>query len=127
MKNLSNKLERCYNSKVTFEHMLKNQRSYGDKGGVGFIKKMTKGKRERARKIKKQEKEKLSHYMCFNSMKWVILLMVALMKRSSSEERRREAKACQMLQVLHMGSSHLYVPNQASGEATSRASIKATN
>jgi ribosomal protein S27E len=26
---------------------------------------MTKGERERARKIKKQEKEKLSHYMCF--------------------------------------------------------------
>ena len=24
VKNLSNKLERCYNSKVTFEHMLKN-------------------------------------------------------------------------------------------------------
>ena len=34
-------------------------------------------------------------------------------------EGRREAKACQMLQVLHMGSPHLYVPNQASGEATS--------
>ena len=26
VKNLSNKLERCYNSKVTFEHMLKTQR-----------------------------------------------------------------------------------------------------
>ena len=65
VKNWINELERCYNSKVTFEHMLKNQRSYGDKGGVGFIKKMTKGERERARKIKKQEKEKLSHYMCF--------------------------------------------------------------
>ena len=31
VKKLSNKLERCYNSKVTFEHMLKTQRNYGDK------------------------------------------------------------------------------------------------
>ena len=45
VKNLRDKLARCYNSKVTFEHIMKNQRSYGDKGGVGFIKKMTKGKR----------------------------------------------------------------------------------
>ena len=36
VKNLSNKLVRCYNSKVTFEHMLNNQRSYGDKSGLGF-------------------------------------------------------------------------------------------
>jgi hypothetical protein len=84
VKNLSNKLERCYNSKVTFEHMLKNQRSYGDKDGVCFIKKMTKGERERARKIKKQEKEKLSHYICFKWLKWVILLIVSPMKKSSS-------------------------------------------
>ena len=27
VKNLSDKLERCYNTKVTFEHMMKNQRS----------------------------------------------------------------------------------------------------
>jgi primosomal protein N'' len=30
VKKLSNKLERCYNSKVTFEHMLKTQRNYGE-------------------------------------------------------------------------------------------------
>ncbi|OQU83894.1 hypothetical protein SORBI_3005G195750 [Sorghum bicolor] len=56
VKNLSNKLERCYNSKVTFEHILKTQRNYGDKCGLGFKKKMTKGER-------KQEKRKLSHFM----------------------------------------------------------------
>ncbi|OQU84931.1 hypothetical protein SORBI_3004G144466 [Sorghum bicolor] len=56
--NLSNKLERCYNSKVTFEHILKTQRNYGDKCGLGFKKKMAKGKR-------KQEREKLSHFMCY--------------------------------------------------------------
>jgi hypothetical protein len=43
VKKLSNKLERCYNSKVTFKHMLTNQRSYGDKSGVGFNKSNTKG------------------------------------------------------------------------------------
>ncbi|OQU80255.1 hypothetical protein SORBI_3007G101401 [Sorghum bicolor] len=57
VKNLSNKLERCYNSKVTFEHILKTQRNYGDKCGLGFKEKMTKGKR-------KQEK-RLSHFMCY--------------------------------------------------------------
>ena len=66
VKNLSNKLERCYNSRVTFEHMLKTQRSYGDKFSVGFNKKsMTKGERKRERKMKKQEKERLSHFICF--------------------------------------------------------------
>ena len=44
VKNLSNKLERCYNSKVIFEHMMNNQRSYGDKSGLGFKKKMTRAK-----------------------------------------------------------------------------------
>ena len=29
VKKLSNKLERCYNTKITFEHMLNNKRSYG--------------------------------------------------------------------------------------------------
>ncbi|KAG0514650.1 hypothetical protein BDA96_10G211500 [Sorghum bicolor] len=58
VKNLSNKLERCYYSKVTFEHILKTQRKYGDKCGLGFKKKMTKGER-------KQEKRKLSHFMCY--------------------------------------------------------------
>jgi len=58
VKNLNNKLERCYNSKVTFEHILKTQKNYGDKCGLGFKKKMTKGKR-------KQEREKLSHFMCY--------------------------------------------------------------
>ncbi|KAG0542966.1 hypothetical protein BDA96_02G149500, partial [Sorghum bicolor] len=58
VKILSNKLERCYYSKVTFEHILKTQRNYGDKCGLGFNEKMTKGKI-------KQEKRKLSHFMCY--------------------------------------------------------------
>jgi hypothetical protein len=53
VKNLSNKLERGYNSKVIFEHMLKTQRNFDDKSGLGFERKMTKGERKRAKKIKK--------------------------------------------------------------------------
>ena len=61
VKNLSNKLERCYNSKVTFKHMLKTQRNYGDKCGLGFKKKITKGEIKRERKMKKlQQKKALS-------------------------------------------------------------------
>jgi hypothetical protein len=58
VKNLSNKLERCYNSKVIFKHMLNNKRSYGDKSGIGFNK--NKGK-----KMKKKEQKKLCHFVCF--------------------------------------------------------------
>jgi hypothetical protein len=44
-------LERCYNSKVTFENMMKTQRNFTDKSGLGFNKSMTKGeiKRERTK------------------------------------------------------------------------------
>jgi hypothetical protein len=85
VKNLNNKLERCYNSKVTFEHMLKTQRNLGDKCGLGFKKKMTKGERKREKKMKKKEREKLSHFMCYRATKWDILQMVALTKRSSKK------------------------------------------
>ena len=39
-----------YNSKVTFEHMLKTQRNYGDKCGLGFKKKMTKDEIKREKR-----------------------------------------------------------------------------
>ncbi|KAG0517606.1 hypothetical protein BDA96_09G103900 [Sorghum bicolor] len=77
VKNLSNKLERCYNSKVTFEHILKTQRIYGDKCGLGFKEKMTKGKR-------KQEKRKLSHFMCYRCRK--------KLKKIKEEERLKHVK-----------------------------------
>jgi hypothetical protein len=44
---------------------LKNQISFNDKSGIGFKGKMTKGGRKMAIKLKKQEKEKLSHFMCY--------------------------------------------------------------
>ncbi|KAG0543234.1 hypothetical protein BDA96_02G172500 [Sorghum bicolor] len=65
VKKLSNKLEWCYNSKVTFEHILKTQKNYGDKCGLGFKKKMTKGERKLEKRIKKLHQKKLSHFMCY--------------------------------------------------------------
>ena len=65
VKKLSNKLERCYNTKITFEHMLNNKRSYGDMSDIGFNKSMTKGERKRERKMKKEEQKRLSHFMCY--------------------------------------------------------------
>jgi hypothetical protein len=65
VKKLSNKLERCYNTKVTFKHMLINQRKYGDKSGLGFNKSMTKGERKRERRMKKLLQKKLSYSMCY--------------------------------------------------------------
>jgi hypothetical protein len=65
VKKLSNKLERCYNTKVTFKHMLTNQRKYGDKSGLGFNNSMTNGERKRERRMKKLLQKKLSHSMCY--------------------------------------------------------------
>ena len=61
VKNLSNKLERYYNSKDTFEHMLKTQRNYGDECGLGFKKKMTKGERKREKDEEATTKKALSY------------------------------------------------------------------
>jgi uncharacterized protein YktA (UPF0223 family) len=65
VKNLSNKLERCYNSKVTFEHIIKTQRNFDDKNGLGFNKKMTKGERKQEKRIKRLLQKKLSYSMCY--------------------------------------------------------------
>ena len=84
VKKLSNKLERCYNSKVTFEHMLNNKRSYSNISGIGFNKSKRWGKKRYEREMKKQEQKKLSHFMCFKCHEVVHLQMVAPMKKSSS-------------------------------------------
>ena len=69
VKKLSNKLERCYNTKITFEYMMNNKRSYGDMSGIGFNKSMTKGERKRERRMKKLLQKKLSHSMCYKCHK----------------------------------------------------------
>jgi hypothetical protein len=96
VKNLSNKLERCYNSKVTFEHMLKTQRNFGDKSGLDFKRKMTKGKRKEAKKIKKQLQLKLSHTMCYWCHKEGHLANgcpnIEKLKKMKKEERLKHAK-----------------------------------
>jgi hypothetical protein len=69
VKNLIDKIERCYNSKVTFEQILKSQRYYGDKHGLGFERRMTKaerkGKAKEAMKMERLQQRKLSHSMCY--------------------------------------------------------------
>ena len=64
LKNLSNKLERCYNSQVTFKHMLNNKISYGDMSGIGFNKSKIKGKRWGKRRDEEARiREALSFHM----------------------------------------------------------------
>jgi hypothetical protein len=96
VKNLSNKLERCYNSKVTFEHILKTQRNYDDKYGLGFKKKMTKDKRKRERNMKKLQQRKLSHTMCYRCYEASHLANacsnVEKLKLKKEEERLKHVK-----------------------------------
>jgi Asp-tRNA(Asn)/Glu-tRNA(Gln) amidotransferase C subunit len=75
-------VEWCYNTKITFEHMLSNKRSYDDMSGIGFNKSMIKGKRWAREDMKERcrSKNKISS----NAMNWDILQIVAQMKRSSS-------------------------------------------
>jgi cytochrome c553 len=108
VKNLSNKLERCYNSKVTFEHMLKTQRNYGDKRGLGFKKKMTKGERKRERKMKKLQQRKLSHTMCYRCHEVGHLANVCpnieKLKLKKEEERLKHVKCFKCRTLGHLTS-----------------------
>jgi hypothetical protein len=82
VKKLSNKIERCYNSKVTFEHMT-NQRKFGDMSGLGFKRKMTKGERKRTKKMMKQLQLSFLTPSATSVMKRDTLQMVAQTLRSS--------------------------------------------
>jgi hypothetical protein len=112
VKNLSNKLERCYNSKVTFEHMLNNKISYGDMSGIGFNKSNIKGKRwgkrRYEREMKKQEQEKLSYFMCFKCHKMGHLANGCpneeKLKLKKEEERLKHVKCFKCLTWGHLTS-----------------------
>jgi hypothetical protein len=84
LKNLSNKLERCYNTKISFERMLNNRRSYDDMSGIGFDKSMTKRERKRERRMENYYKRSSLIPYATNAMKWYILKRVAPTLRSSS-------------------------------------------
>ncbi|OQU76389.1 hypothetical protein SORBI_3010G140750 [Sorghum bicolor] len=107
VKNLSNKLERCYNSKVTFEHILKTQRIYDDKGQ----KKARKGKlshfmcyrchevghlangfpnKEKLKKIK--EEERLKHVKCFKCRTWGHLTSMCPTKQLVKQQVKPQPK-----------------------------------
>jgi cytochrome c553 len=96
VKKLSNKLERCYNSKVTFEHMLKTQKNFNDKSGLSFKRKMTKGERKREIKMKKLQQKKLSHTMCYRCHEVKNLANgypnIEKLKKMKEEERLKHVK-----------------------------------
>ena len=108
VKKLSNTLERCYNSKVTFEHMLKTQRNFSDKSGLGFKRKITKGERKRAKKIKKHLQLKLSHLMCYRCHQAGHLANGCLneekLKLKKEEERLKHVKCFKCRTWVHLTS-----------------------
>jgi hypothetical protein len=59
VKNLSNTFERWHKSKVTHDLIMKNQRRYDDKSGLGFNKSNIKGKQLELKG------NKISHFMCY--------------------------------------------------------------
>ncbi|KAG0515097.1 hypothetical protein BDA96_10G249900 [Sorghum bicolor] len=98
VKNLSNKLERCYYSKVTFEHILKTQRNYSDKCGLGFKKKMTKvghlangcPNKENLKNMK--EEERLKHVKCFKCRTWGHLTSMCPTKQLVKQQEEPQQK-----------------------------------
>jgi cytochrome c553 len=108
VKKLSNKLERCYNSKVTFEHMLKTQRNFIDKSDLGFKRKMTKGKRKRVKKMKKQLQLKLSYSMCYWCHEAEHLANgcpnIEKLKKMKEEDRLKHVKCFKCRTLCHLTS-----------------------
>ncbi|KAG0517602.1 hypothetical protein BDA96_09G103600 [Sorghum bicolor] len=80
VKKLSNKLER----------------NYGDKCGLGFKKKMTKGERKQEKRIKKLHQKKLSHTMCYRCREVGHLANgcpnIKKLKKMKEEERLKHVK-----------------------------------
>ena len=76
--------------------MLKTQRNYGDKCGLGFKKKITKGERKRERKMKKLQQRKLSHTMCYQCHEAGHLANgcpnIEKLKKMKEEERLKHVK-----------------------------------
>ncbi|KAG0381263.1 hypothetical protein BDA96_K001500 [Sorghum bicolor] len=84
VKNLSNKLERCYNSKVTFEHILKTQRIY-----VGHLANGCPNK-EKLKKIK--EEERIKHVKCFKCRTWGHLTSMCPTKQLVKQQVKPQPK-----------------------------------
>ena len=77
-----------------------------------------------AKKVGKNKEEKMkevAHIKCHSCDE------LGHLASGCSNKLEKEAQACQVLQVPHMGSPYLYVPNQEIGEARSGASTKATS
>ncbi|KAG0520718.1 hypothetical protein BDA96_08G098500 [Sorghum bicolor] len=99
VKNLSNKLERCYNSKVTFEHILKTQRIY-EKGNLSHfmcyrcheVGHLANGcpNKEKLKKIK--EEERIKHVKCFKCRTWGHLTSMCPTKQLVKQQVKPQSK-----------------------------------
>ncbi|KAG0520315.1 hypothetical protein BDA96_08G063700 [Sorghum bicolor] len=99
VKNLSNKLERCYYSKVTFENILKTQRNYEKRKLFHFmcyrcheVGHLANGcpNKEKLKKIK--EEERLKHVKCFKCRTWGHLTSMCRTKQLVKQQEEPQPK-----------------------------------
>jgi hypothetical protein len=82
------------------------------------------GKKKYERAMKKLEEKKLSHFMCYQCHEIGHLASACPNKEKlklEKEEKKLKHVKCRMCDTLHFS-----MPNQESGEATRRATTKAT-
>ena len=85
--------------------MLDNQRSYGDKSGIGLNKSNDKGKRwgkrRNEREIKKQEEKKLSHFVCFKCHEMGHLAKSCPTKKPKMRPQDEKKKPQEQIKINH--------------------------
>jgi hypothetical protein len=76
--------------------MMKTQRNVGDKSGLGFKKKMTRGERKQEKRMKRLLQKKLSHSMCYRCHEAGHLANgcpnIEKLKKMKEEERLKHVK-----------------------------------
>ncbi|OQU89031.1 hypothetical protein SORBI_3002G135750 [Sorghum bicolor] len=97
--NLSNKLERCYYSKVTFEHILKTQRNYEKRKLSHFmcyrcheVGHLANGCPNIEKLKKMKEEERLKHVKCFKCRTWGHLTSMCPTKQLVKEQVKPQPK-----------------------------------
>jgi cytochrome c553 len=76
--------------------MMKTQRTFGDKSGLGFKEKMSKGERKKEKRTKRLLQKKLSHTMCYRCHEAGHLANgcpnIEKLKKMKEEERLKHVK-----------------------------------